>query len=155
MEHPRPVGRRFPSVSAPALSGRPMRLPEDLAGSPAALLVAYRRGAQTDIDRWRDLLAREEPSLAVYEVPVIPSLVWRPLAGWIDAGMRGGVPRALWPHVVTLYEDGAVVREFLGDRGGLAACVVLLDKKGVVRWFGAGGLTTADAGALLRCLRGL
>ena len=155
LEYLDPVGRRFPSVTGNALSRAAVRLPEDLSGAPAVLLAAYRRGTQTDIDRWRVFLEREAPGLAVYELPVIPSFAWRPLAGVIDDGMRGGVPRALWGNVITLYREGGVVRDFLGDRGGYRAHVALLDAHGVVRWFGAGGFHSAAAGALLAALRGL
>ena len=79
-------------------------------------------------------MGREAPDLRSLELPVIPALVWRPLAAWIDSGMRGGVPREAWSQVVTLYEEGRPLRDFLGDRGGNTAIVVLLDETGVVRW---------------------
>jgi hypothetical protein len=146
--HDPPLGRRFPEVAGQALSHDRVRLPGDLAGAPAVLLVAYERRTQDDIDRWSSFLEREVPGLATYEIPTIPSLVWRPLAGWIDAGMRGGVPRELWARVVTLYEDGGKVRAFLGDRRGGRAHVTLLDSVGVVRWFTADGFSE-DAGRSL------
>jgi len=150
-----PVGRRFPEVAGQALSRERVRLPGDLAGAPAVLLVAYERRTQDDIDRWSAFLEREIPELAAYEVPTIPSLVWRPLSSWIDAGMRGGVPHELWSRVVTLYEDGAKVRAFLGDRRGGRAHVTLLDADGVVRWFAAEGFSEAAGQSLLRALAGV
>jgi hypothetical protein len=155
MQSQSPVGRRFPEVAGQALSRQRVRLPGDLAGAPAVLLVAYERRTQGDIDRWSDFLEREVPELAAFEVPTIPSLVWRPLAGWIDAGMRGGVPRELWSRVVTLYEDGAQVRAFLGDRRGGRAHVTLLDAGGVVRWFAADGFSEGAGRDLLRTLAAL
>jgi hypothetical protein len=59
--------------------------------------------------------------------------------------MRGGVPRAQWPSVVTLYEDGAKARAFLGDGGGDRAQVVLLDAAGVVAFHDAGGFRESSA----------
>jgi hypothetical protein len=147
-----PLGRRFPEVAGQALSRERVRLPGDLAGAPAVLLVAYERRTQDDIDRWGAFIEREAPGLAVYEVPTIPSLVWRPLSAWIDAGMRGGVPHELWSRVVTLYEDGAKVRAFLGHRSGGRAHVTLLDAGGLVRWFTAEGFSEAAGRGLLRAL---
>jgi hypothetical protein len=143
------VGKRFPTARGRALSGESLALPDDLAGSAAVLLVAYRRATQTDIDRWTDRLSARLPQLPVYEVPVIPALVWRPLAGWIDSGMRGGVPQAAWSRVVTLYGEGGIVRDFLGDEGGLNAIVVLLDERGVVRWCHRGGYDEKTGGELV------
>jgi hypothetical protein len=136
---PAPLGRRFPAVAGSSLAGLRVVIPHDLAGAPALLLVAFRRGTQADVDRWQSFAGDRLPGLYRLEVPVIPRLIFRPLAGWIDGGMRAGVPRDLWDGVVTIYEDGAVVGGFLGDRGGLAAHAVLLDHEGVVRWIEAGG----------------
>ncbi len=150
-----PVGRLFPSVAGTALSGETVRLPDDLAGAPAVLLVAYQRTAQDDCSSWLEFLAWRAPDLAVYEVPTIPAIAYRPWAGWIDAGMRKGVPESLWPRVVTLYREGGPVRDLLGDSGFVGASVVLLDGGGVVRWFDAQGFTADKGGSLLdelRCL---
>jgi hypothetical protein len=142
------VGRRFPSVAGRALSGEVVHFPEDLAGAPVLLLCAYRRGTQTDADRWAGFAERELSSLAVYELPIIPSPVWRPLQGWIDGGMRGGVPASLWSTTVTLYAQGATARAFVGDSGGLRTQVVLLDAAGVVAFHDAGGFSESAAAGL-------
>ena len=144
-----PLGRTFPSVAGRSLAGEPVRLPQAVAGAPAVLLVAYRRGTQADIDRWLEMLRRDLPWLRALELPAIANIVWRPLAGWIDGGMRRGVPEPMWASVVTLYEDAGRVREFLGDAGGLTAHVALLDPGGRVAWFAAGGYSE-DAAAGLR-----
>jgi len=147
--------RRFPSVTGNALSGQAVRIPEDFAGAPALLLCAYRRGAQVDVDRWAAFAARELPGIAVYEVPIISSPVWRPLQGWIDGGMRGGVPPSQWARVVTVYADGARAREFIGDGGGPRAQVVLLGADGVVAFHDAGGYRDAAAIALATAVAAL
>ena len=147
-----PPQGRFPSVAGVALSGERVRFPEDTMGAPALLLCAYRRGAQTDIDRWAAFAGRELPRLAVFELPIIPALVWRPLQGLIDGGMRGGVPRAQWTNVVTLYEQGAKARTFIGDGGGNRAQVVLLDAAGVVAFHDAGGFHESSARRLAAAL---
>lgn len=150
-----PVGDRFPSVTGRSLAGAEVRLPDDLSDPATVLLVAYRRGTQDDIDRWTGLLDREAPEVVWYEVPTISSPLWRPLAGWIDAGMRGGVPQARWGRVVTLYRDAPAVERFLGDTGGLTTQVVVLDRAGNVRWFHGSGFSTAAGAKLVETVRGL
>jgi hypothetical protein len=145
----------LPSVRGTSLAGETVRFPQDLAGEPAVLLVAYRRGTQDDVDRWMDFLAKASPGLTLYELPTIANPVWRPLSGWIDSGMRGGVPRVKWGAVVTLYEDAPLLRDFLGDRGGHTTHVVLLDRDGRVAWFDAGGFTEGSARALAGAIRAL
>lgn len=149
------VGRRFPDVAGRALSGDRVRIPADLAGAPALLLCAYRRGTQADIDRWAAFAASALPDLVAYELPIIPARLWRPLQGWIDGGMRGGVPPSLWSRTVTLYEDGGAARDFIGDPGGLAAQVVLLDATGVVALHDGRGFSPAGAAALAAVARTL
>ena len=143
-----PQGRRFPSVAGVALSGARVRFPEDTLGAPALLLCAYRRGAQNDVDRWAAFAGRDLPHLTVFELAIIPALLWRPLQGWIDGGMRGGVPRSQWAHVVTLYGEGGKARAFIGDGGGDRAQVLLLDAAGVVVFHDAGGFRESSAGRL-------
>lgn len=146
------LGRRFPVVRGTALSGERVRLPHDLLGAPALLLVAYRRQAQGDVDAWMAMARREAPGLRVVELPVIPAIIWRPLQGWIDGGMRGGVPRPQWSNVVTVYEDGAIVRDFVRDPGAPVATAVLLDAGGVVRVAETGGFSDAAAERLAAAL---
>ena len=154
-EGPSPIGRAFPWVAGTALSGSRVRFPDDLAGAPALLLIAYRRGAQSDVDRWAAFARREAPGLKVLEVPVIPALIWRPLKGMIDGGMRGGVPKPQWSSVVTVYDDGAAVRDFVGDRGAPIAHATLLDAGGVVRALEAGGFSEESGRRLLAALAAL
>lgn len=124
-------------------------MPDDLAGDLAVLLVAYRRGTQADIDRWTTMIGRELPTVRWLEVPTITSPLWRPFAGWIDGGMRRGVPERLWDRVVTLYDDAPRMRDFLGDAGGLKTHVVLLDAEGTVVWFSNEGFSTNAADGLI------
>jgi|WetSurMetagenome_2_1015567.scaffolds.fasta_scaffold123078_1 hypothetical protein len=151
---PDPVGKTLPTVAGHALSSERVVFPDDLAGRPAVLLVAYRRGTQSDVDRWTAFLEAKAPRLVRYEVPTISSGVWRPLAGWIDSGMRGGVPKAAWSSVVTLYDDASKLRDFLGDYGGYTTHVILLDKTGKVAWFNAGGFNDRAAASLLDAIHG-
>ena len=150
-----PVGHRVPTVSGSSLSGVEMTLPDDVSGEPAVLLVAYRRGTQADIDRWTAMIDRELPELRWLEVPTITSPVWRPFAGWIDGGMRRGVPERLWGNVVTLYGDAPRMRDFLGDVGGLTTHVVLLDSTGTVALFWNEGFSPAASEELVRSVHRL
>ena len=138
------------------MSRERIRFPEHLAGKPGVLLVAYRRDAQEDVERWLKFLTSDWPQVACLEVPTIAGVIWRPLAGWIDSGMRGGVPENYWFSVVTLYGGNATrLRDFLGDLGGPSACVVALDANGAVVWFNAEGYSDERARELSDVLRRL
>lgn len=64
----------------------------------------------------------------------------------------GGVPRAQWSHVVTLCEDGAKARAFIGDGGDDRAQVVVLDSSGTVPFHDAGGFRESSARRLAAAL---
>lgn len=147
-----PLGQVLPSVGGTALDGTPVRFPESLLGKPALLLVAYRRGTQPDIDRWMAWVRVNAPDLTFYEVPAIAGIAWRPMAGWIDQGMRGGVPQQNWSKVVTLYADAPVLKGFLGDSGGYRTHAVLVDATGRVVWFDARGFSEEGAASLAAAL---
>jgi hypothetical protein len=147
-----PVGKRLQSISGETLSRLKICFPENLAGSPAVLLVAYRRGTQHDLDRWIEFLSLKAPQFIWYEVPTIPSLIWRRFAGWIDSGMRSGVTQDKWPRVVTLYGDAAKLRDFVGDNGRNLTHLVVLSSDGTVVWFNPNGYSEEAASELLDLL---
>ena len=150
-----PVGQRLPSVRGTSLAGAEVRLPEDLAGAPAVLLVAYRRQTQADVDRWLAALDRLAPDVVALEVPTITNPIWRPLQGWIDDGMRGGVPAEAWGRVVTLYDEAPRLADFLGERRGAVTHVVLLDATGTVAFFHAEGYSEEAAARLIEAVGAL
>lgn len=142
-----PRGEAFPSVVGESLAEEPVRLPEDLAGAPAVLLLGYEQDAQFDADRWLYGLLQARLPVRVLEVPTIPGLFPRLLAGTIDDGMRSGIPSEDWESVVTVYGGGASeVVALTGDETPRNIRVVLLDAAGRVRWFHDRGFS---AGKLL------
>ena len=67
--------------------------------------------------------------------------------------MRGGVPKAQWSNVITVYDESArTARDFLGDAGGYAAHVVLLDAAGTVRLHEADGYAEPAARRLAEAI---
>jgi hypothetical protein len=130
-----PTGESFPQVRGTALDGQEVRFPDAGEGVPLLLLIGFEQDAQFDIDRWLLGLHQAEVDVRVFEVPTIPGMVPRMIAGTIDDGMRRGIPEEDWGGVVTLYRDAARVAEFTGNENGLTGRVVLLDEEGEVVFF--------------------
>jgi len=149
-----PLGQALPSVTGEALDGREWRLPEDLAGRPAVLLVGYEQRAQFDADRWLFGLLQAETPARLLEVPTIPGLFGRALAGTIDSGMRSGIPHEDWGTVVTLYGDAAArMKAFTGTENARNMRVLVVDEHGVVRWSHDRGFSAAKCLELDRLVR--
>lgn len=133
-----PLGERFPTAEGRSLAGQPVELPASLLGAPAVLLVGYVQDAQFDADRWLyGLLQSGLPgSVRILEVPAIPGLFPRALAGRIDEGMRSGIPEEDWSSVVTVYGGRAgAIEAFTGSEEPRNVRVLLLDGEGRVLWF--------------------
>lgn len=132
-----PTQERLPSIVGESLAQARIRLPEDLSGRPAVLLVAFEREAQFDVDRWILGLMQLDAPLRILEVPTIPGLFPGAFSEEIDEGMRGGIPQPDWGLVVTLYDDEAkVMAAFTGNEARRRNARVLgLDEDGVVRFF--------------------
>ncbi|MBL8756979.1 MAG: hypothetical protein JNK35_00955 [Phycisphaerae bacterium] len=121
-------------------------LPDAVAGSPAILLVGYEQRTQFDIDRWMMGLIQAGATAPVVEVPTIPGLVPTMASGWIDDGMRAGIPKESWGSVVTLYGDSASpVAELTGTVRGQNTRVIVLDAHGMIVWFDDTGYSPAKA----------
>ena len=148
-----PVGEPFPEVAGEALDGKAWRIPQDLAGKPAILLVGFVQDSQFDIDRWLLGIVQAETPVPFLELPTIKGMAPRMFKGKIDEGMRRGIPAEDWRGVVTLWGDDARrVVALTGNELPNNARVVLIDAEGRVAWFAdrgysAGGMLDLDARA--------
>jgi len=138
-----PTGEMFPTVKATALDEQILSIPADFKGKEVLLFIGYEMDSQFDIDRWLLGLNQLALDVAVYEVPTLPGLFPGMFANMINSGMRSGIPQEDWAIVATVYDDGEVIAQFLGNETPLPARVVLLDKEGRVAFFHDRGYSTA------------
>jgi hypothetical protein len=145
------IGRRFPTITADALSGREYSLPRDFAGQANLVFVAFTRDQQALVDSWVPhvrRLTRDVPTLRFYELPTL-ARGYRLMSPVIAGGMKGGVTDpAMRDATITLYTDVDAFRRTLALPDDDTAYVLLLDARGVVRWRTRGPFTP-DAGAAL------
>ncbi|MFG0257870.1 MAG: hypothetical protein ACF8GE_08220 [Phycisphaerales bacterium JB043] len=141
-----PLGERFPTVVGKSLEEETVRLPDDILGEPAILLVGYAQGTQFDIDRWFLGLLQADVSARIFEIPTIPGLVPTPVSKWIDDGMRAGIPPQDWAAVVTLYRSNATpVAKLTGNQNKRNTRALVLDDKGTIIWFSDLGYSASQA----------
>lgn len=127
-----PLGESFPRVEARSLAGEPVQLPP---AQPCVLLIGYVQKAQFDLDRWLLGLLQADLGLRIYEVPTIPGLLASGASGWIDDGMRSGIPPEDWKSVVTVYGSKAEpIAKLTGNEATRNGRVLLLDAEGRVQW---------------------
>lgn len=133
------TGFRFPEITAQTLSGKRKTLPDAAKGAPALIVVAFAREAQDMIDSWI-IPVKEEfrgtERIAIYEIPVISSAIWRPMRRIIDKGMRSGIPKADHDYVMTIYNTASELTRPLEITDQSSAYLYLIDRNGIIRWEG-------------------
>ncbi|CAN0551839.1 unnamed protein product, partial [Laminaria digitata] len=78
-EAPRMPDVYFPTITAENLNKEKVTLPDDLAGKPALVLVAYQRQQQSNVDTWLEQMEAIEaaiPGVRIIETPTISSMKW-------------------------------------------------------------------------------
>lgn len=126
--------RYFPSVRGTTLTKQEVTIPDDFKGKLTVLLIGYQQKAQFDIDRWiLGLLQLDTPGSTV-EVPTIAGMMPQMVQGFIDSGMRSGIPKEDWASVVTVYEDAEKIIQGIGNERPQSAHVILLNKVGQIAW---------------------
>jgi len=150
-----PTGKVFPSVEGTSLKDERYKIPEDFAGSPVLLLIGFKMDTQFDIDRWLLALQQARVKVRFYELPTIPGMVPRMFSGYIDDGMRSGIPVEDWGGVITIYGDASKIVDFTGNETSLPARVVLLDTEGRVVFFHDRGYSVGTLERLQKALREL
>jgi hypothetical protein len=146
---------RFPPLDVRDLDGRERRLPDDLDGERTLVILAFEQRQQRLVDSWVPWLeeqAAADPGLRFVEVPTIGT-GWKPVRGWIDGGMRRGIPDpVVRRRTLTAYVPVGPITAELGitDTGDI--WIFLVDRAGCVRWRGRGGFSPNSAADLARAL---
>lgn len=132
---------RFPRLPVRDLEGRDLTLPADLAGRRNVVILAFQMRQQRLVDSWvpwLDERAATDDELRVYEVPMIGT-GWRPVRGWIDGGMRRGIPDpAVRRRTLTAYVPLGPATAELGITETSDIWLFLVDGDGIVHWRGRG-----------------
>ena len=129
------IGEKFPMIAAETLAGKPITLPQDLNDNVCVLTVAFKQAAQAKIDTWSEYVldTRNFQEVCYYEIPLIKR-IWKPLQGWIDGGMRSGIPEGRHNNVITYYGDIRPYKRHLNVDDTADAYVFVIDKAGRIRY---------------------
>lgn len=131
------IGEKFPVIKGESLAGKEIKIPDDIEGKPAVLILAFERKTQEKIDGWtKAVIGRygDNDSVDYFEIPMIGGWFAKAMSGIIDAGMRGGVPKNLHDNVVTYYGDLDNYFEELNIKDESDCYLFLIDKNGIVRY---------------------
>lgn len=143
----------FPRITAENLNREPITLPDDLSGNPALVLIAYKREQQLNVNTWLDRMGEIEtaiPGVQIIETPTISSGRWGWMAGFIDGGMRSGIPDTdARGRTITLYTSVSLFNQALNIESVDTIYAVLLDADGEVVEMVEGDYTESKLETLL------
>ena len=145
------MAEHFPDIGGTSLSRVDHHLPATLSGAANLLLIAFRQWQQRDVDTWvptARALANEYPGFRVYELPVISKL-YRPVAGFIDGGMRSGIPdQVVRDMTITIYLDRKQFMRSLAIESVAQIVPMLVTPTGQILWRTTGPMTDDGAQTL-------
>ena len=123
----------FPSIKAETLSGNKITFPDATKGSKALFVIAFERQAQKQADGWYEAYAAnfQKRGYVFYEVPMISSF-WKWMSGFIDSGMRSGVPVYKHNNVATYYGPLEEYFKAFGVTDKSLVFVFTVDEKGEI-----------------------
>lgn len=127
----------FPTLQGRDLERKEVILPNDLEGRRNLVLFGFVRAHQEAIDTWIPkclALQDEVDGLRCYEVPFISGF-YQPVRGFIDNGMRRGIPDpAARRRTITVYGGRKKALRQLGISDTDTIWAVLVDAEGKVVW---------------------
>jgi hypothetical protein len=129
------ISKAFPELKAQTLARKTVVFPKDCLDKPTILCLVFVGAAQSLVDTWTNpILAKyADNSVNYYEIPMIKG-AWGIVSGFIDNGMRGGVPKELHNNVATYYGSLSAYKSDLMLEDKNSCYIFLLDKSGVIRY---------------------
>lgn len=131
-------GKKFPKIKGKSLSGKTVELPDDTEGEMTLITIAFKRKAQKGIDSWTQYFEELCEGKKAYELPVIESTLWKIFSGFIDEGMKSGIPKEKHDNVITHYGDVSEFKEKLEIENENSSFIFLLNEDGQIMFKGEG-----------------
>jgi ATP10 protein len=148
---------KFPTFNAKTLFGREVTFPDVVKGKIGIIFVAFEQGAQEQINSWSEPFIKkylDNDAVAYYEIPML-SGNYKLLSGFIDGGMRGGVPESLHDKTATFYgnRDEFFSSQEITDKS--LAYLFILDESGNIVFRSEGTYSEAKNTLVLDVLKPL
>jgi hypothetical protein len=135
-----PIGEALPPLRGEFLTGRQAQLPDAASGRVALLALGFTYNSRFPVEAWIGRFRKDfgsNPHVTFFEIPLIGGMAR--LGKWfIDSGMRKGTPRSDQENVITVYGGTDSWKQRVGYASPNAAYLILLDKRGAVRWSHSG-----------------
>lgn len=154
---PAALGKTFPTLLAPSLTGRVVTLPDDAEGGVSLIVFVFLESAAPMSESWSGPFSgafTEKPRVKTYLTAVIEdSLIGRSLADRVSRGLCGGGPPEKHDPVLTVPGDIERCRRAYAIDDPSLAYIYLLDGRGIIRWMEKGTATPEGLDTLVGTAR--
>lgn len=134
------IGDMFPTVEGELLSSKKISLPDHCKGKVSLLIVAFKRGTQSQIDTWTKPIMKEfsmYDEFRFIEIPMISNFYsW--MSNYIDNGMRRSTVSNMHKNVMTYYGPLRDYYKYFGVEDKTLCYVFLLDQHGKIHFIEKG-----------------
>ena len=146
-----PIGKNFPKIELESLAGAPIALPEN---KPTLFVFCFEKECANQVRDWVHAIRAEKllpDSVNLYIIPVLgnsfKARLFKPL---IISSIKKRIPKKEHEKIALFVKDGGAMKKFLQyeEKKKDHVYLVLIDKKGIVRWQHAGTLTSATRNEL-------
>jgi hypothetical protein len=147
----------MPRLDGETLSDKPVVLPDVARGKVALLSIGFSRSGGDESRAWSQRFQKDfgtDSNYAVYPVAVLEDAP-RLVRGMIRSGMKRDLAPSARDNFVILVHGSAELKRFVEFSADADAYLVLLDRKGEVRWRGHGALQEDTYGTLRDAARKL
>jgi hypothetical protein len=131
-----PAETPMPELTGEFLTGRKANLPAAAQGRVTLLAMGFsydsRFPVEAYVKKWRAQFSGNART-GFFEIPIIGGMA-RMGKWFIDSGMRRGTPREDHEKVITVYGGASEWKNRFNCNNARAACLVLLDERGNIRW---------------------
>jgi hypothetical protein len=128
------IDTKFPLLNVQTLSKTKLELPSYTLGKPTVICLVFEQSAQGLVDTWTNPILKKYSAseLNYYEIPMITS-GYKWMSGFIDNGMRSGIPKNLHTNIATYYGNLSAYKKNLLMTNKNSCYIFLLDKNGFIK----------------------
>lgn len=128
------LNTKFPSIAVQTLSKNKIELPSFTYGKPTIICIVFEQNAQQKVDTWTNPILQKytKGEVNYFEVPMIKA-AYKIASGFIDSGMRSGVPKELHGNVATYYGKLNKYKTNLMMYDNNSCYLFLLDSNGIIK----------------------
>ncbi len=145
-----PASSQIPNLNADTLAGMHVHLPADLQGKRAVLVLAFNKGARSQVRDWGVRLDKDfsrSPDVLYFDMPVIAA-VPHFLRGYVLHSMAAELSDRGKQHFLPIPDNESRWRALAGYKDPNLAYILVIDSSGQVEWQTSGPLTATAYTAL-------